>query len=51
MKFSIALSYLVLQTDKGEIHFDQTFKERDFKVEVLGQVIYICTRLQLKEKG
>lgn len=48
--FFIALPHLVFQTDKGEIDFHQPFKERDFQIEVLGQVIDICTRLQLKEK-
>lgn len=49
--FFIALPHLVFQTDKGEINFHQPFKEGDFQIEVLGQVIYVCTRTQLKEKG
>lgn len=49
--FFTALPHLVFQTDKGEIDFHQPLKERDFQIEDLGQVIHICTRPQLNDKG
>lgn len=38
---------LVIQTDEGDVHFYQPFKQGHFKVEVLGQIIHISAGAQL----
>lgn len=41
------VSHLVIQTDEGDVHLYQPFKQGHLKVEVLSQIIHISTGAQL----